>query len=327
LRYGENSHQSAFLLRRNQQKDSLYDISLLHGKALSYNNMVDMYSAIDSVRDLPGKGCAVIKHNNPCGLASGPNQRQVFEMAWAGDPVSAFGSVIAFNQPVDEQTVRFLNLDAENKMERKFIEVIIAPSYSEEAEPYLFQHKNLRVVVYDPRRLKPEFDYKILHNALLLQTGDHTLMEKAEVVTEKKMEIKKELLEFGLIAVRQIRSNAIAVVRQREGGYVQLLGMGGGQPNRVNATELAMKRCTENLKLEFNGREEEREAYIAREMGRALLVSDAFFPFADNIEIAAQYGIKHIAQPGGSIRDKSVIRKCDELGLSMVFTGLRHFKH
>ncbi len=169
LRYGENSHQSAFFLRKNQAADSLYDINVLHGKELSFNNIIDMNSAIDSVRDLKQSGCAVIKHNNPCGLSSGEDQRRVFEQAWAGDPVSAFGSVIAFNSMLTLNTVKFLELDNENKMLRKFVEVIVAPAFEEATLEYLYRHKNLRVVEYDPVRLTPERDIKFLHNALLLQ--------------------------------------------------------------------------------------------------------------------------------------------------------------
>ncbi len=327
LRYGENSHQTAFFLRKRNVKSSIHDLQLLHGKELSYNNIVDLHSAVEAVRDLNNQGCAVIKHNNPCGLAQGSDQRQVFEAAWAGDPVSAFGSVIAFNQPLEKETVTVLNLDNENKALRKFVEVIVAPDFSKEALEYLFLHKNLRVVQFNPNLLKPEQEMKVLYNALLVQTTDDKLLGKRETVTQAKAQISDELLHFGLIAVRQIKSNAIVIVRQREDGIMQLLGMGAGQPNRINSTELALKRATENLKLEYAGPEDGVQSYIEEQMAGALLVSDAFFPFPDNIEIAQAHGIRTIVQPGGSIRDKSVIQKCDELGVAMVFTGTRHFRH
>ena len=327
LRYGENSHQSAFFLRRNNAADSLYDIDVLHGKALSFNNIIDINSAIDTVRDLKQSGCAVIKHNNPCGLSAGKDQRIVFEQAWAGDPVSAFGSVIAFNRELTLEAADFLNLDAPNKMLRKFVEVIVAPSFEEKALEYLFQHKNLRVVEYDPQKVRPMWDYKVLHNALLVQNADTKLYEKTETVTEQSVRFDERLLEFGMIASRQVKSNAIVIVRQLTNGDFQLLGMGAGQPNRVNSTQLAIARAKENLRLTFSGAAEQLERYIQEEMGKAILVSDAFFPFPDNIELAAAAGIKNIFQPGGSIRDKLVIAKCDELGVGMVFTGLRHFKH
>ena len=327
LRYGENSHQSAWLLRRNGTNHSYFDVKVLHGKELSFNNMVDMYSALDSVRDLKQSGCAVIKHNNPCGLSEGAEQRRVFEQAWAGDPVSAFGSVIAFNRPVGKETVTFLHLDAENKMLRKFVEVIAAPAFEAAALEYLYQHKNLRVVEYDPAGLTPDLDYRFLHNALLVQTTDRKLKEKTEWVTERRAELDEALLDFGLIAVRQVKSNAICIVRRLPDGDHQLLGMGAGQPNRVNSTQLAIARARENLKNEFEGSPQELEEYIAQQMGRAALISDAFFPFPDNVELAVAAGLRVIVQPGGSIRDKSVIAKCNELGVAMMFTGTRHFKH
>ncbi len=326
LRYGENSHQQAFFLRQRKTPLSLYDLQALHGKELSYNNIVDLYSALDAVRDFKQTACAIIKHNNPCGLAVGQDQRTVFEKAWAGDPVSAFGSVIAFNTKVGRHTVEFLHLDAEDKSQRKFVEIVAAPDFEQDALDYLFLHKNLRVVRFDPNHLQSSMEYRVLAGAMLAQTPDRKLLEKTEIVTERKMELEPELLEFGLIAVRQLKSNAIAVVR-KNGDDLQLLGMGCGQPNRVNSTHLALERSVQNLRNEFNGDEQALQDYIKRELAKAVLISDAFFPFPDNVEIAANYGIKTIVQPGGSIRDKSVIKRCDELGVAMIFIGLRHFKH
>jgi phosphoribosylaminoimidazolecarboxamide formyltransferase/IMP cyclohydrolase len=326
LRYGENAHQQAFFLRQRKAPHSLYDLEALHGKELSYNNIVDLYSALDAVRDFEQTACAIIKHNNPCGLAVGSDQRTVFEKAWAGDPVSAFGSVIAFNRKVSKSTVEFLHLDAEDKSLRKFVEVVAAPDFDDEALEYLFLHKNLRVVRFDPAHLQSEMEYRILAGALLAQTPDRKLLEKTETVTQTRAEVDEDLLKFGLIAVRQLKSNAIAIVR-KNGEDLQLLGMGCGQPNRVNSTHLALERSVQNLRNEFKGDEAAMDAYIKEELGKAVLISDAFFPFPDNVEIAAGYGIKTIVQPGGSIRDKSVIKRCDELGIAMIFTGIRHFKH
>jgi phosphoribosylaminoimidazolecarboxamide formyltransferase/IMP cyclohydrolase len=148
LRYGENSHQEALFFRGSGAKDSLYDMNVLHGKELSYNNIVDIYGALDAVRDIKRNGCAIIKHTNPCGLCEGEDQRQVFESAWAGDPISAFGSVIAFNQKADKNTVEFLQLNHEDKMQRKFVEVICAPGFTSDAFEYLSFHKSLRVVEF-----------------------------------------------------------------------------------------------------------------------------------------------------------------------------------
>ncbi len=302
-------------------------MKILHGKELSYNNIGDIQSAVDSVKNLKRFGCAVVKHNNPCGLAEGEDQRQVFEDAWNGDPISAFGSIIAFNEPVDLKTVEFLNLNNENKRLRKFVEVVIAPEYSEEALKYLQFHKNLRVIEFDPQESKQKFEIKYLSGSLLLQDCDNKLYDKLENVTEKQLVCKKELLEFGLIGMKQIKSNSITIIREMKNRNFQLLGMGAGQPNRLVSTKLAIEKARENLKNEFDGDSEDFDRYFKEELGKAVLVSDAFFPFADNVELAAEAGIRNIIQPGGSIKDKMVIKKCNELGVAMVFTGIRHFKH
>ncbi|MCK4312219.1 MAG: bifunctional phosphoribosylaminoimidazolecarboxamide formyltransferase/IMP cyclohydrolase, partial [Candidatus Cloacimonetes bacterium] len=253
LRYGENSHQKGYFYKENNSENSLYDMKVLHGKELSYNNIGDIQSAVDSVRNLKRFGCAVIKHNNPCGLAEGDNQRKVFEDAWAGDPISAFGSIIAFNKPVDLETVEFLNLNNENKMLRKFVEVVIAPKYSYEALEYLQFHKNLRVIEFDPQNSKQKFEVKYLSGSLLLQDCDNKLYEKIENVTEKQIDIdlKKGLIKFGLKAMRQVKSNSIIIVRELSDKTYKLLGMGAGQPNRLVSTKLAIDKARENLTNEY----------------------------------------------------------------------------
>jgi len=327
LRYGENSHQKGIFYRLNNAISSLHDMKVLHGKEISFNNIVDIYGALEAVRDLNRSGCAIIKHTNPCGLSEGENLREVFEKAWAGDPISAFGSVIAFNQKVEQKTVQFLELDNEDKKRRKFVELIIAPTFTENALAYLFQNKNLRVVEFDPKDLSPVADMKILHNSLLYQDVDRKFFDTLEVVTEAQPQLDEGLIRFGIIAVRQLKSNAIVVVRKLETGTFQLLGMGCGQPNRVISTELALKKCSENLKNEFNGLEKDFETYRKTQMEKAILISDAFFPFPDSIDHCAGYNIKTVIQPGGSIRDKAVIRRCNEKGIAMVFTEVRHFRH
>ncbi len=329
LRYGENSHQEGYFYKEIGAENSLADMKILHGKELSYNNIGDIQSAVDSVKNLKRFGCAIIKHNNPCGLAEGNNQRKVFEDAWNGDPISAFGSIIAFNEPVDLNTVEFLNLNNENKRLRKFVEVIIAPEYSEEALEYLQFHKNLRVICFDPQDSKQKFEIKYVSGSLLLQDCDNKLYDKLKNVTEKQIDIdfKKGLIEFGIKAMRQVKSNSITIVREMKNGNFQLLGMGAGQPNRLISTKLAIEKARENLNNEFDGNSEDLDRYFKDELGKAVLISDAFFPFADNVELAAEAGIRNIIQPGGSIKDKAVIKKCNELGVAMVFTGIRHFKH
>jgi len=327
LRYGENSHQDGYVYKCGFSKDSLFNMNILHGKELSYNNLADIQSALEAVKDLDGIGCSIIKHNNPCGLALGKDQRQVLENAWAGDPISAFGSIIAFNRPVVKETVEFLQLKNENKALRKFIEVIIAPEFTPEAKEYLFQHKNLRVIEFDPQKCKPLFEMKKLSGALLLQDSDTKLYEKLESVTEKTIDIVNDLdlIKFGIIAMKQIRSNSIVIVRRSNDNGCQLLGMGAGQPSRLISTKLAIDKAIENLTREFTG--DDLDGYIDSELGKSILVSDAFFPFADNVELAGKAGIRKIIQPGGSIKDRSVIQKCNELKIAMLFTGIRHFKH
>jgi len=327
LRYGENSHQKGTLYRLRNALDSLCDMEVLHGKAVSYNNMFDLYGALEAVRDLKGTGCAIIKHANPCGLSEGKNQRKIFKKAWDGDPVSAFGSVIAFNKRVTLETAEFLNLDASDKSRRKFVEILAAPGFEDDALEYLKQHKNLRIVVFDPARLQPVHDMKFIYNALLYQDADRELLDKVDYVSRRKAEVDENLMRFGLTAVRQLKSNAICVVRKCADGDLQLLGMGCGQPNRVNSTLLTLARCRENLKHEYTGNPEGLEEYIRTEMGKAVLFSDAFFPFPDNVELSHAEGIRTIVQPGGSIRDKAVIEKADELDITLIFTGMRHFKH
>ena len=326
LRYGENSHQDGYFLRQKGAESSYYDMKVLHGKDLSYNNMFDMYGAIESIRDMRQHGVAVIKHANPCGLATGDDQRTCMELAWEGDPISAYGSVIAFNTIVELKTVKFFHLDDEDKSKRKFVEIVVAPGFTSEALDYLQLHKNLRIVEFDPHFLFPEKDMKVLHNALLYQDSDLKVKAKIDHVTNIKAKIDDELLDFGLKTVRQLKSNAICIVRKLDNGYCQLLGMGCGQPNRLNSTELSVKRARANLTNEWNGNGD-LETYIKEKMAESVLVSDAFFPFPDNVEVAYEAGIKTIVQPGGSIRDKSVIAKADELGIGMVYTGMRHFKH
>ena len=317
LRYGENPHQLAMIFRERKADVSLHDIKVLNGIELSYNNILDANAAIESVSGLQSKVCAVIKHNNPCGLAQGENSGQVLNLAWNGDSVSAFGGVVAFNFSVSYSTVLFFNFDAQDKQERKFIEIIAAPEFSEEALQYLSKQKKLRIIRFNSELTKNVMDLKFVNGALLSQTKDNRLYEKLEVVTKATFdfESKRDLLSFGLHAVRQVKSNAIVTVREVNVCY-QLLGIGAGQPNRLNSIRLALEKTAANLYTEGKNSMED-----------VILFSDAFFPFEDNVELSNQYGIKVIVQPGGSIRDKQVIEKCDQLGLSMIFTGTRHFKH
>lgn len=328
LRYGENSHQAARFYKEKNSDNSLYDLNVLHGKALSFNNILDINGAIEAIKESTRPACSVIKHSNPCGLCEGDDQAELLQLAWAGDPISAFGSIIAFNQKVTFETVQFFELNNEDKSKRKFVEVVIAPAFTTEALAYLQQHKNLRIIEFNPARLTGGMDLRYLNGSLLAQDVDNQLHSKLDVVTETPvdMTVEQPLIEFGLRAIKTIKSNSIAIVRFKN-GYAQLLGMGAGQPNRLIATKLSIEKSRENLRNEFTGADKDFEAYVAQELANAWLISDAFFPFADNVEIAAAAGVRKIVQPGGSIRDKSVIATCNDLGVSMVFTGIRHFKH
>lgn len=328
LRYGENAHQKALFYREKGVANSFHDIKILHGKELSYNNILDISGAVNAIKELTDSACAIIKHSNPCGLSQGSNQRQVLETAWQADPISAFGSIIAFNQKLTLDTVTFFELTNEDKSKRKFVEVIIAPAYDSEALTYLQHHKDLRILQYTPEHLPEIKDYRYINGTLLAQDYDQVLYDKMDLATQQTFDLQAQqaLIAFGLKAIKNIKSNAIAVVGQKQ-GKLYLMGMGAGQPNRLISTELALRKAKTFLKAEFEGDSTTFDQYYQMEISKAILISDAFFPFADNVEMAAAAGIKTIVQPGGSIRDKSVIDKCNELQVNLILTGTRHFKH
>lgn len=317
LRYGENSHQQASLYRLAGKASALYDMEVLHGMEVSYNNILDVQAAIETVSTFSHTGCVIVKHNNPCGMAEGKSQRRAFELAWEGDTVSAFGGIIAFNTEATLEAVSYLAFDAEDKSKRKFVEIVAAPSFADDALAYLKQQKNLRIIRFLTEMIKATEELRVSNNTLLRQSKDDTLYSKMESVTETLFDIEKQkdLAAFGLRAVQYIKSNAIALVMRTAEDYLQLIGMGSGQPNRVNSVGLAVAKAKKNLGVDTLAGID------------VLLVSDAFFPFEDNIDLAHEAGIAKIIQPGGSIRDKHVIARCNELGVSMALTGCRHFKH
>ncbi|MBN1425529.1 bifunctional phosphoribosylaminoimidazolecarboxamide formyltransferase/IMP cyclohydrolase [Candidatus Fermentibacteria bacterium] len=326
VRYGENPHQRATIYRIRGATHALHDCPLLHGKELSYNNMVDLQRALEAVRDLPRHGVAIIKHTNPCGLADAEDQHRAFELAWEGDPISAFGSVVAFSTPLSLETAQFLELGHPDKARRKFIEVIAAPRFQDEALVYLRQHRNLRVVVADAKRLDSPTEIRVAMNTALLQATDRRLLEELTPVGECNRDLDRPLIEFGLTAVRQLASNAIAVVHRVPDGACQLLGMGCGQPNRVGAIALALTACMATL-ARRHPEPAGFDAFVSETLACAVLTSDAFFPFPDNVDACARGGIPVVVQPGGSIRDPEVIQRAHECGITMVFSGLRHFRH
>ncbi|MBF0546817.1 MAG: bifunctional phosphoribosylaminoimidazolecarboxamide formyltransferase/IMP cyclohydrolase [Candidatus Riflebacteria bacterium] len=328
LRYGENPHQKAWVFKKSENGAIHRGFRSLHGKELSFNNLIDTNSAIDCIRDAQRPMCSIVKHNNPCGLAEAASIERALELAWESDPVSSFGSIIALNKPVNLKTAKFFNFDSPDRESKKFVEVIIAPSFDAEASEYLSLSKNLRLIEHSFGKSSHAIDYRILDGILLAQEWDEKLLNELELKTQKPLEgITDGLIKFGIKAARQIKSNAIAIVRELEDGSIQLLGMGAGQPNRLESTRLAISRCRENLYREAGEKDFSAEDHFRYEMRHALLISDAFFPFSDNIEECARAGIENIIQPGGSIRDPEIIKTCDRLKIAMVFSGIRHFKH
>ncbi len=306
LRYGENPHQkAAFYQEKGKKESSITTAVQLAGKELSFNNINDANAALEIIKDFPDRPAAVVmKHANPCGLAEGDNLREAFLRAHAGDPLSAFGSIIAFNREVDENTAREMVAD------NKFIEVVIATSFHNQALDILKKRwRNIRLLEIADLFEKPgkaKYNFKKVAGGLLVQSKDLANIDvfDLEVVTDRRPS-PEELADllFAWKTVKHVKSNAIVMAKEK-----MLIGVGAGQMSRVDAMEIASHK-----------------AGIRAEGG--VVASDAFFPFPDAIEKAAQAGIKAIVQPGGSIRDDQVIAACDESGISMVFTGIRHFKH
>jgi phosphoribosylaminoimidazolecarboxamide formyltransferase/IMP cyclohydrolase len=322
LRYGENSHQNAWLYTDAESRESsIAHTEVLHGKEMSYNNYVDGDGALEAVKDLSGKpGVSVIKHTNPCGYATGETLAEAFEAAWAGDPISAFGSVIAVTQMVDLETAACLD--------GRFIEAIIAPGYADDALAHLMKKKNLRILKLRKPMGKalPQRMVKQINGGLLVQDLDTENIAQWEVPTKAPFDdSKKELALFGISAAKHTKSNAIVLVQEYKPGQFRVLGMGAGQPNRVDALKkLSVSKAVENLKTE---KPEITEEEIQQVIGDCVFVSEAFFPFADSIDAANEMGAKFIVQPGGSIRDDEVIAACNKAGIAMALTGMRHFKH
>jgi phosphoribosylaminoimidazolecarboxamide formyltransferase / IMP cyclohydrolase len=313
LRYGENPHQAAALYRDAAPREAgIAQTEQLHGKELSYNNYLDGDAALEAVKELAGEnGVAIIKHSNPCGYATGATLAAAFEAAWAGDTVSAFGSVIAVTATVD--------LAMAECLKGRFVEVLIAPDYNDDALAFLRQKsKDLRIL-----KLRHPLEanragrvIRQIGGGLLVQDRDNGLAADWSTPTAHAFpESMRPLADFGMKVCKHIKSNAIALVREYAPGQFALLGMGAGQPNRVDSLrKLAVARAHENLGP-------------SGDLAECVLISDAFFPFADSIEHAAAAGIRFIVQPGGSKRDDEVVAACDTHGIAMAFTGMRHFRH
>ncbi|QAT40698.1 bifunctional phosphoribosylaminoimidazolecarboxamide formyltransferase/IMP cyclohydrolase [Clostridium sp. JN-9] len=292
LRYGENPHQSAAYYVSTTEEGAMKDFQQLNGKELSYNNIKDMDIAWKVVWEFEETVCCALKHNSPCGAAAADTVFEAYTKTYSCDPVSIFGGIVAFNKTVDEKTAE--------EMVKIFLEIVIAPDFTEEALKVLKTKKNLRVIKCS---VKPKSSMELakVHGGILMQSSDDKLIEAMNVVTDKSPSAAqlKDLL-FGMKIVKYTKSNAIVVVKD---GMAK--GIGAGQVNRIWAATQALDRAGDGV----------------------VMASDAFFPFGDVVEEAAKYGIKAIIQPGGSIRDNESIEKCNENNISMVFTGIRHFKH
>ncbi len=327
LRYGENWHQKAMVFRERQAAHpGLTDAEQLWGKQLSYNNYLDLTAAVAAVRDLaPAVAVSVIKHSNPCGLATGKTIELALRAAWDGDRISAFGSVIACTAPFADGAAAFLA--------DKMVECIIAPDFTPVALDKLKQHKNIMLLRLDVAAAGSvdEPVYRQVLGGMLRQDKDAGLFEKWEVVTKAGFPGGKgDLARFAMHACKFTKSNAIVLAREYAPGFFQVLGMGAGQPNRVDSLrKLAATKARENLETAFGETAPggDREAWIGTQMAEAVLASDAFFPFGDTVREAASVGIRYIVQPGGSLRDQESIDAADELGIAMALTGMRHFLH
>ena len=305
LRYGENPHQqAAFYVDQQATPGSLAAARQIQGKALSYNNIADSDAALECVKQFANPACVIVKHANPCGAAVAGNILEAYERAFKTDPTSAFGGIVAFNRPLDADTARAI-------IDRQFVEVIIAPEIAADAAEVCAAKKNVRVLETGAwsGTFAGGFDFKKVSGGLLVQTSDHGVItaDDLKVVTEKAPtpEQIQDML-FAWTVVKYVKSNAIIFCKDN-----MTIGVGAGQMSRVYSTKIAaIKAADEGL-----------------EVGGSVMASDAFFPFRDGIDTAAETGISAIIQPGGSMRDEEVIKAANEHGLAMVFTGMRHFRH
>ena len=297
LRYGENPHQKAYhYVQDNNESYALQNAVQLHGKEMSYNNIQDASAALDILSEFEETTCVAVKHMNPCGVATGNSVLEAYSRAYEADPVSIFGGIVAVNGKVDKETAE--------KMHSIFLEIILATDYDEEALEILTKKKNLRIYKLSEKNNNHEQQIKSVRGGILVQDFNDKLADEYKSVTEKKVdESQQRDIEFGLKVVKHVKSNAIVVVKDG-----QTLGIGAGQMNRVGSCKIALEQAGEKAK-------------------GAVLASDAFFPMRDSADIAADYGIAAIVQPGGSIRDQESIDACNEKGVAMVFSKIRHFKH
>lgn len=373
-RYGENPHQVAWAEKDDSYKGPTVLNEPLHGIDTGYNNLLDANAALNVILDLQGKpGVVIVKHQNPCGIATGETLGQAFEHAWRGDEVSSFGSIVGYSQEVDEAAAKAL--------QGRFVEVTVAPSYSESAIKWIKSHESkkerLRVIPTGPLGNAPKFtEEHAIRGGKVSQTADDRLYlcESIEQLVADPQTLKElnsglvyqvgnvtqvrfnpkmgGLVEFATLAGKHTKSNAIILAHEYAPGQYKVLGMGAGQPNRMDSgRKLALPKALENLMRQY-AREQSLDypmtmdrmlqdpryaADLTRKVEeysrtilsseKVVLFSDAFFPKRDGLVAAAELGVKYIVAPGGSKEDPDVIKAADELGVAMVFTGIRHFKH
>ncbi|HFD3977383.1 TPA: bifunctional phosphoribosylaminoimidazolecarboxamide formyltransferase/IMP cyclohydrolase [Vibrio parahaemolyticus] len=304
MRYGENSHQAAaFYVEANPQEASVSTARQIQGKALSYNNIADTDAALECVKEFNEPACVIVKHANPCGVALGKDILEAYNRAYQTDPTSAFGGIIAFNQELDAETATAI-------VERQFVEVIIAPSVSAEAIEVVAAKKNVRLLECGEWSTKTTgFDVKRVNGGLLVQDRDQGMVSLNDLKVVSKRQPTEEELKDALFCwkvAKYVKSNAIVYAKGD-----MTIGVGAGQMSRVYSAKIAgIKAADEGL-----------------EVAGSVMASDAFFPFRDGIDAAAEAGIKCVIQPGGSMRDDEVIAAADEHGMAMIFTGMRHFRH
>jgi phosphoribosylaminoimidazolecarboxamide formyltransferase / IMP cyclohydrolase len=304
LRYGENPHQQAALYRQTaaHHPEDLVNLKQLHGKELSFNNLLDLEAAWNIVKDFgTNKVVVIVKHNNPCGVGRGDILLEAYKRALACDPVSAYGGIVATNFTIDEETAR--------ETGTLFLELIIAPSYTAEALKVLKQKKNLRIIELPLPKLHPaDIDLKKISGGFLVQEKDilRNIADLKVVTKRNPTEAEMSALIFAWIICKNVKSNAIVYATTD-----QTIGIGGGQTSRIDSSEIAV------LKAQKHG---------LSTLG-TVVASDAFFPFRDGVDAAAKAGVTAVIQPGGSVRDEEVIQACNENNIAMVFTGVRHFKH
>lgn len=316
LRYGENPHQAGWVRMDELDSPILWNQPLTSSE-LSYNNILDISQGYYLLRDLhalfPERHiCVILKHNNPSGVCVADTQLEALERAWMGDPVSAFGGVVMFSKPLEAQTMEYFH--------SRFVEAVAAPALQINSPGFsnlLQKRKNLKAVRIEHFKSDSAQMMAVkIPGATLFQTLDSNINEDLNTVTQKTLNASPELIQFGVVVNRTLKSNAISLVAEIKPGTYMLVGAGQGQPNRIDALKLlAVPRALSVL------------SNLGKKIEDVVLISDAFFPFRDSIDACASAGIKQVVQPGGSIKDADVIQAANENGIAMVFTGKRHFRH